>query len=675
MIPTTVTFYGDVGFDRSYAHVIDFSNETERESYFSTRVLKTVTDCAYNKPMDALKLVCDYDTALTFTYCKFKMGSKEGHQKTVYAWVDDVSIVTDQPSGEPTPVYNSILSIKISIDPWQTFLFNFTVGESFVAREHVDRFVTHADSTRGWTLSNTTDKSHIGLEKRKGLLSSLKTSHTFYRFKNDLTTATTVDCKLGFICIQYVDRIDTGTLKKNIAMHIAFAPVAKTNLSLCLNGTFDKNKWGRCLSYNEVFNDTFLGLLDIDPQKVASICYIPYDIYSYIGNGSSEGTNFTYIDLQFSGFDVIRSNPYPFPGYDVGGLYVYYDRTYKVDEIQDMPITFGKTVTLSATGLTVPTQYVSASNPTPYSKDYEPQLFKQPYRYVSIIDECGVERGILPDIMANVATQTYSVKLNLVMDAVEVRLRIVPVLPNGMEIDNTYWIEYSLTGCDVLSDNWLSYLTQQRDTDRQMIQSQINQQAIASAVGGVSSGVGMGGSQAMSIGRGTAAGSTSAAGLSELGGFAAGGLVGLGVGAVNTVGGYLASSYFCFEQQDIREEAIRRKANNVIVSGTFRGAFADCIKFVLMECDETTINNKAREFHKYGYNTFFYETPNTKSRKYFNYIATSLVKIEGALNNEIKMALAQIFNNGVTIWHGDYISELTGIGDYSKENIERSLIT
>ena len=206
-----------------------------------------------------------------------------------------------------------------------------------------------------------------------------------------------------------------------------------------------------------------------------------------------------------------------------------------------------------------------------------------------------------------------------------------------------------------------------------MISSQINQQAIASAIGGVSSAVGMGGQQAIGVGKAQATGSKAGSTLTKGGAFGAGALVGLGVGAIGTVGDYVANQHFMFEQQDIREKAIKRKANNITQSGTFKSLIAN-LRIVRVMCDDTTLNIKAKEFHKYGYSVFFYETPNTKSRKYFNFIATNIVKIEGSLNNNIKMALMEIFNNGVTIWHGDYISELTGIGDYSKENIERSLI-
>lgn len=664
MIPTTVTFYGDVGFDRSYANVIDFANETQRNTYFSTKVLKTVNNCAYNKPVNEIQLQCDYTDALKFTYCSFVIGSDNSNKKKIFAWVDDVAVVTEQPVEN---TYKQIISISISIDPWQTFLFDYTLGESFVAREHVDRFKANGDGTIGWTLSNTSDKSNVGLEKRTTSMANLKSSISAYEFGINGTGNIQFATQLSWLCIQYVDVVDVESWDDPTAMKLLFVPFADRNY--CIKSS---NSIGRTLQTTSVFNDAYLNLLKIDPEKVASVSYIPFDCYT--SNGivdieDSEQHLFKCADitLAFSGFDIKVVTAGGTPWSEIDGMYLYFEKTYSPTDIIPVGKTFTKQITLSTTGLSVATNGA-------YSPTHEPQLYKQPYRYVSVIDECGVERGILPDIMANLSTQTYTLKLYLIIDSVEVRLRIVPVLPNSLEIDNTYWIEYPLTHVDVISHNWLSYLTQQRDTDRELIQSQINQNAIANAIGGVSGATSMGGSQAMGVGRAQASGSEAAMGLSEGGAFAAGGIVGLGVGAINTVGGYLASTYFCFEQQDIREKAIRRKANNVIISGSYRGAITGSLKICLMECDKTTFDIKAKEFHKYGYSVFLYETPDVKTRKYFNYIATTMVKIEGSLNNNIKMALAQIYNNGVTIWHGDYISELTGIGDYSKENIERSLM-
>ena len=319
-----------------------------------------------------------------------------------------------------------------------------------------------------------------------------------------------------------------------------------------------------------------------------------------------------------------------------------------------------------------PTDDIEVPSSTVYSENHEPQLYKSPYKVISVIDENGIEVGSLPDICANVDNGFSSIKIRLMIDSVSVRVRIIPNL-QGIVLTDLYWVEYQLATVDVLYNEWLRYLMEERDAARSMIRSQLNQQAIASAISMVGGSVNMGSQQAMAVGKAQAGGSASAAGLSEAGAFGAGALVGMGVGAIATIGGFYANQHYAFEQQDIRERAVQSKANNVAMAGTFK-SLVGSLRIVRIKCDDVTLDIKAKEFHKYGYNIYGYETPNTKTRKYFNYISTSLVKIEGSLNNDVKMAIAQIYNNGVTIWHGDYISELTGIGDYSKENIERRLM-
>ena len=673
MIPTTVTFYGDVGFDRSYNNVIDFSTPTKRNAYFNSKIVKQINNCAYNKPIDTLQIECDYTEALQFTYCSFVIGSANDNKKTIYAWVDDVAVVTDQPVNG---TYKQILSVNISVDPWQTFLFDYTLGESFVAREHVDRFKVNSDGTLGWTLSNKTDKGNVGLEKRKTKLSSFKTEHRFHNFLWNQSNPGYNDRKLNWMAIQYADTTEENEINKVTAIHIALVPFCDKSRAIC-SEQLTADTFSRTLPNTAVFNDTFLELLGIDPEKVASVSYIPFDCYNYNGIKHitytvpiTEETITIYasdITLKFSGFEFKRSSAGFNPWDGLSGFFGYFEKTYKEDDVYELPLIFSQQMVITNTGLVAP------SEGDVYSPNHEPQLYKQPYRYISIVDESGVERGILPDIMANISNQTYTLNFYLIMDTVDVRLRIVPVLPNGIETDNTYWLEYPLTDIDVLSSHWFSYLVQQRQADRDMIQSQLNQQLIAGAIGSVAGATS--GNAGMNAWKGEVASRGNfqpTIGIGQAAGVA--GLVGLGAGAISAVGNYLSNTYYAFEQQSIRESAIKRKANNVIASGTFKGIIKDELSIYLMECDETTFNIKSKEFHKYGYSVFTYETPNTKSRKFFNYIATDIVKIEGSLNNNIKIALSDIYNNGVTIWHGDNIDELSGIGDYSKENIEVSLL-
>ena len=73
-------------------------------------------------------------------------------------------------------------------------------------------------------------------------------------------------------------------------------------------------------------------------------------------------------------------------------------------------------------------------------------------------------------------------------------------------------------------------------------------------------------------------------------------------------------------------------------------------------------------FHLYGYKQNKVMTPNTQSRKYYNFIKTVGVNISA--NNIPKNhyeRLKEIFNSGTTIWH---MSNGATVGDYSKDNVE-----
>lgn len=666
MIPVTVTFYGDVGFDRSYNHVIDFSNETERESYFTPKILKTIQNCAYNKPMNSIQIRCNYEEALKFTYCKFIMGSNTSHQKKIFAWVDDVVLKTDQI--DENGHYVPILEVNIAIDPWQTFLFDISLGESFVVREHVDRFSANGDGTKGWCLPNTTDNNSVGATKRVRSLIDFRGNYTANKVISEITkenyteppTTTSITTKVRWIAIQYVrkptpmETEDGKNFMINLLVPVTEYPICFTRTKTIGNST--TTFYCRSLTEQEVVDDTYLTIMGIDPDRVASVVYIPFDIATLTKNGNYDETcNFSGNNIvSFINWEIVMST-FALPS--IIACYVINFPTV---------IKYDYTINNSL-DLTIP-------NNTTYSKSHEPQLYKSPFKQITLVDEFGIERGVFNDLVANTykdnITPFTKFRIYLLFDSTEIRLRLVPY---GLDLNSKYWIEYNLSNVEVIRNAWLSYMLQERDAARTMIQTEINQQAIASAIGGVASATSMGGQQAMGVGKAQAAGSSSGANLSEGGAFLAGGALGLGIGAIQTVGGYVANQHFMFEQQDIREKAIKNKANNISQTGNFKSIITE---FALYEtcCDETTLNLKALEFHKYGYSIYRYETPNIKTRKYFNFIATNIVKINGSLNNNIKIALMEIFNNGVTIWHGDYISELTGIGDYSKENIERSLL-
>ena len=58
-----------------------------------------------------------------------------------------------------------------------------------------------------------------------------------------------------------------------------------------------------------------------------------------------------------------------------------------------------------------------------------------------------------------------------------------------------------------------------------------------------------------------------------------------------------------------------------------------------------------RYFDMYGYRVNEIKVPNTKTRKYWNYLETEKVNLEGDIPQEALQELKAIYNAGITIWH------------------------
>jgi hypothetical protein len=69
-------------------------------------------------------------------------------------------------------------------------------------------------------------------------------------------------------------------------------------------------------------------------------------------------------------------------------------------------------------------------------------------------------------------------------------------------------------------------------------------------------------------------------------------------------------------------------------------------------------------FKMYGYKVNELKVPNLHTREHFNYVQTAGANLTGNIPNRDLDRLKNIFDNGITLWHGDYVL------DYSKANSE-----
>ena len=147
-----------------------------------------------------------------------------------------------------------------------------------------------------------------------------------------------------------------------------------------------------------------------------------------------------------------------------------------------------------------------------------------------------------------------------------------------------------------------------------------------------------------------------------------GGAFGGGLGAVAGTAISAGQSYFQIQGLNAKVQDI----SNIPPSLSSMGGnpyfdYGNGLNGVYIIKKQITVENRKKledYFKMFGYKVNRLEVPNLKSRSHFNYIKTVGCAIHGDVPSEDLQEIRQIFDTGVTLWHGDYI------GDYSKENTE-----
>ena len=149
-----------------------------------------------------------------------------------------------------------------------------------------------------------------------------------------------------------------------------------------------------------------------------------------------------------------------------------------------------------------------------------------------------------------------------------------------------------------------------------------------------------------------------------------GAVIGGGVpGAMlGTVGG-LATSYYQIEGLNAKKKDIMNTPPQMAkLGGNTAFDYGNGISGVYIVKKQITAEYRKRlgDFFKmFGYKVNELKVPNLRSRQHFNYIKTEGANLTGNVPQEDLGVIKRMFDNGVTLWHGDYV------GDYSRSNGER----
>lgn len=634
---TDVKLFKDIGLNMSMKRTIDFPSKLEQRGWFDAKPNVLITNIAYNKlqnvlniPYGASEKVKSYDEAQTFTYALI-IDLDEG--KNYYCFIDNVTLIDA-----------STLHFTLALDPMQTYMGEFELDECMVSRAHVDRW-------------NKASDKPIRITPNKETIDGFYTTE----YINSYVDADSHGMPMVHVIISY-------TTTKGSVASIIF-PIDLNGFTINVAKKVGEEFYYSTSNFGSLVNGSLFEALSIDVEKVINVILSPVSPIPWYT------TPVTIDNLEYSFYYKIKGTTNPVKWViknPESNMFAYAEMQQFVD------IFFGNSVEL-------PLDVIKPTKPSDNdiaNDEYEPALYFSPYRFYKIMMGNEKLNLVIPE--------------NFVFNGDKVIIRSIPtftspslsikVRENFSGLIKKDEIEKEITLYEgglstvvpleqstVISNNWLSYRLQSRDEDRQIVKNNSWQQAIDNLVF-MSYGGALVGSRSAS-GRQDpmkhpTAGNTGIQQFKGLGGVAS--AVGMAAGA--SVVSSLVDAHYAWQNQMLNESKIRNKPNgiNILADGVY--AMKDGISYpsvVVTKCDDTNYQRAYNNFRYYGYTLNNYMTPNLKSRKYFNYILTQGAVIKGSLNNNIKQELATIFDNGITIFHGDYSNEV----DYpDKENIERVLM-
>lgn len=114
----------NVPFESNYKDTVYFASKQEQESYMNSKVVRTFTDVTYQRKDNKIRVPAHIDTLYNCNYVAYT--NTPYTNKTFYAFIVDMEYKQDDCTW-----------ITIRTDVLQTWMFDYTVRQSFVEREHV----------------------------------------------------------------------------------------------------------------------------------------------------------------------------------------------------------------------------------------------------------------------------------------------------------------------------------------------------------------------------------------------------------------------------------------------------------------------------------------------------------------------------------------------------------
>lgn len=609
-VKSTLYLCKGIDLDPNYNYTMDFNSLQAQADYFDTKIdlsFEENEEYSYIRENESIKVYANIDDIRDLNYLFFT-----NNEKRFYAFITSKEYISSE-----------CTRLNFNIDILQTYMFDYTIKESFIEREHQDRYILNDDQNKLIPLYNIEKEGiEIGDEYIPTSLNELKPPlidsqynylyfaivtcseelaipQTFYSLKGNEIAR---DGKIG---MTLMNGVPTGCYMYVIPVTLSYGSKLYPNTFTSTNIDI--------ATYNllgDLMSNTNIVSISLFKNPPINITQNGSNVYCRMSNVSNF-RGIMYSSSLIGDCAIIQIKNIPSHYIDWLDIYsVNYDREKALDFLNINNIK------------SISNEPKFDTNEFSYLQVEIGNNVKQKYNIEDFNDYTTLNFKFLPQVSVNGGTA------------------ILP-LDYNKDIDYSSMAVFSniLFDLPVVQDAWKQYIAQNKNS----LQTGFVTSAIQTA---------------------------SSFGLSAISGGGKG-LGGLIATTAISSGVEIASNIARIEDIKATPDKVQKSSLDPFIDLLTDGLKLRVKRFTIKDEFKKKV---FKYLYNYGYKTNELKTPNTRSRYYFNYIKTIGCNLIGDLDFDILNQLKNIYNNGITIWHFRDVNTFKGVNNYEYENVEMNIL-
>lgn len=621
----------NVPLKNDYQHTIDFDDIETQSQYFDDLVsgVELPNDgYSYIRENETINVYAHIDDLLHCNYLFYNNGGKR-----YYAFITSKQYISDK-----------CTNISFEIDVLQTFMFDYSIGESFIEREHQDRYINDNGILKpiySLTQENLSNGDLIQTSRRE--IVQIAPSERVMQFSGRevfwliVTTKEPIGKQFwstsgGLIEGTKPTEESTTSVKgldTNVFTYvIPYIPQTESSFGGIVFRLVGAESWNVENRFSYLFNNKDLMDLSQDPL-VISINISKYCPFKFNCEQYKQESGYTYYKIypqyaEFGNDKIYLTNYKIQDDTQLAGMF-YIQKIVNTDiEIESELPSVNRTI-----------EQLNHNNQK--SIDNEPKLYIKPFYSLKLSygdNELELARNDLTDKL----TIGYKVAFSAVGGQSF-------ILRNYKGEENNYgnsiYFDSTINELALRSDAWLNYLQNNKSS--------------------------------RALGYMTDIASLFTSLITVAGGMQTGNMAGaaIGVGQAINSADKIADRYASEEDLKDRPDEIKTPSQDIVLNHTTKGLSLFLSTYEMRQQFKLRVYNYLYHF---GYTVNDFKIPNIKSRYYFNYIKTVDANIISNIDNNYIDVIKSIFDNGITIWHYRNMKMWHGIGNYNYENVETNIV-